>query len=229
MGVTNMLKLLIVDDDDGMRGLMKKRLSTTYEIIETGHPTQAVELALAHRPDAILMDLTMPTLSGFELCRGLHDLSYTSRIPIFVVSGESDTRCREHCVQLGAVDYFLKPVDFTRLEKRLLEEFERQRPERRRSVRVQMKVVLQLHGVDIHREEFQELTSTDNVSVDGFLCQCSAALSQNSMVEVFLATGTEYRCVGMARVARRQDPDTPWQRYGFEFSTKTGDWVLQPV
>jgi response regulator RpfG family c-di-GMP phosphodiesterase len=224
-----MLKLLIVDDDDGMRGLMKKRLSATYEIIETGHPTQAVELALSHKPDAILMDLTMPTLSGFELCRGLHDLSYTSRIPIFVVSGESDTRCREHCARLGAVDYFLKPVDFTRLQSRLLEEVQRQRPERRRSARVQMKVALQLHGVDIHRKEFQELTNTDNVSLDGFLCQCSAALSQNSTVEVFLATGTEYRYVGTVRVARRQDPDTPWQRYGFEFKTKTAHWVLQPV
>ncbi len=224
-----MHKLLIVDDDDGMRGLMKKRLSATYEIIETGHPAQAVELALAHRPDAILMDLTMPALSGFELCRGLHDLSYTSRIPIFVVSGESDTRCKEHCARLGALDYFLKPVDFTRLQSRLLEELERKRPERRRAVRVQMKVALQLRGVDMQRTEFQELTSTVNVSLDGFLCQCKTSLSQNSTVEVFLAAGPEYKYVGAARVARRQDPDTPWQKYGFEFQTKTAHWVLQPV
>ena len=55
-----MPKVLIVDDDDAVRGLLCMRLSDTYQIIETGDPEQALALALEHKPDAILLDLLMP-------------------------------------------------------------------------------------------------------------------------------------------------------------------------
>jgi CheY-like chemotaxis protein len=81
-----MQKILMVDDDPAMRGLIKKRLSDTYEVIDTGDPEQALGLALEHKPDAILLDLMMPKFSGFELCQSFHSLSYSSRIPIIVIS-----------------------------------------------------------------------------------------------------------------------------------------------
>jgi DNA-binding response OmpR family regulator len=225
-----MYKLLIVDDDEGMRRLLRARLSAKYEVIETGLPAQALELALAHKPDAILMDLMMPHFSGFELCRGFRDLSYTSQIPIFVVSGESEQKCREHCERLGALDYFQKPIDFKRLQETLGGALQKQRPERRSSVRVQMKVPLCLKGVDVSGCDFREITSTENVSVEGFLCQCSVPLAQNSVVEVFMMAGDDkYNYVGEARVVRREHPDTPWQKYGFHFQGKTSQWVLQPA
>ena len=225
-----MYKLLIVDDDESMRKMLRARLAPKYAVIETGLPDQALELALAHKPDAILMDLMMPTVSGFELCRGFRDLSYTSRIPIFVVSGESEHRCREHCERLGALDYFQKPIDFTRLQEKLVEALQKQRPERRRSVRVQMKVNLLLKGLDVHRHCFEEATCTENVSVDGFLCQCTAPLAQNSDVQVFVIAGNDtHKYAGRARVVRREQPETPWQKYGFEFQDKTSHWVLQPT
>jgi len=221
-------KLLIVDDDESMRRLLATRLASSYEVIETGEPAQAVELALTHKPDAILMDLMMPGFSGFELCSGLRSLSYTSRIPIFIVSGESESRCKEHCERIGARDYFHKPVNFKRLQDRLLEELETQRPERRKSVRVPMKVTLRLHGIDAAGRRLEELASTENVSADGFLCQCPAALSKNSIVEVYVVGGGDKsNYAGSARVVRREAPDTPWQKYGFEFHSKTSHWVLQ--
>jgi len=223
-----MQKLLIVDDDEAMRRVLKIRLSANYEVIETGQPAQAVELALAHKPVAILMDLMMNDLSGFELCRGLRDLSYTARIPIFIVSGESEGRCREHCERLGALDYFQKPVDFTRLQARLVEELQKQVPERRSSARVRMRVMLRLQGLDLSGHRFDELTTTDNVSVDGFLCQFAASMVQNSIVEVFVRSGDgKENYAGSARVVRRVDLDTPWQKYGFHFQSKTSHWVLQ--
>ncbi len=223
-------KLLIIDDDESVRKMLRARFSPKYEVIETGLPDQALELALAHKPDAILMDLIMPNFSGFELCRGLRDLSYTSQIPIFVVSGESEHSCRQHCERLGAVDYFQKPIDFKRLQETLLDALRKQRPERRSSVRVQMKVTLLLKGLDVNRRSFEETTSTENVSLDGFLCQCAAPLAQSSDVEVFVVVGKD-NCnyAGRARVVRREQPDTPWQKYGFHFQDKTSHWVLQPT
>jgi len=222
-----MHKLLIVDDDEAMRRMLKLRLSATYEVIETGQPEQAMELALVHKPDAILMDLMMPQFSGFELCQSLRSLSYTSRIPLFVVSGESGEQYKEQCQHLGAVDYFQKPVDFKRLHDRLLEEMEKNRPERRAAVRVRMKVILKLRGLDARGQPFEEMTSTENISVNGFLCQCMASLTKNSVVEVFLAGGID-KYAGRANVVRHEAPDTPWQKYGFHFQERTCDWVLQP-
>src|SRR6202049_3613187 len=104
-----MPKILIVDDDDALRALMKMRLASTYEVIDTGNPVQALGLALEHKPDAILLDLMMPDTSGFELCQSLHTLSYTSRIPIFIVSGESAGKYREHVASLGARGFLRSP------------------------------------------------------------------------------------------------------------------------
>jgi len=75
-------RILIVDDDEAMRGLLRARLSDSYEIIDTANPEQALGLALEHKPEAIFLDLMMPKFSGFELCQSLRSVSYTSRIPI---------------------------------------------------------------------------------------------------------------------------------------------------
>ena len=47
----------------------------------------ALGLVLEHKPDAVLLDLVMPKVSGFELCQSLRSLSYTARIPVFVITG----------------------------------------------------------------------------------------------------------------------------------------------
>src|SRR5580700_6560386 len=117
-------KILIVDDDDDVRNLHSMRLGDTYETVMTGEPEEALALALEHKPAAILLDLMMPRLSGFELCQTLHALSYTSLIPIFVISGESANKYRAHCESLGATAYFEKPVDYKALKARMCEVLE---------------------------------------------------------------------------------------------------------
>ena len=72
-----MKKLLIVDDDNAMRGMMRMRLSDCYEVFDTGDPEQALAMALEHKPDAVLMDLMMPKFSGFELNRSRSARIYT--------------------------------------------------------------------------------------------------------------------------------------------------------
>ncbi len=221
-----MQKLLIVDDDESMRSLMRIRLANTYEIFDTGDPEQALALALEHKPDAVLLDLMMPKFSGFELCQSLRSLTYTSRIPVFIVTGKGGAEAREHCERLGATGYFEKPVNFQELQRRLKEEFETQRPERRAHVRVRMRIPLTLRGTDAVGNRFEELTSTENVSAGGFLCHCKAGLAKGAVVEVFLASGTE-RFAGRARVVRKDAHTVPLESYGFQLEEKTGEWVLQ--
>jgi DNA-binding response OmpR family regulator len=221
-----MHKILIVDDDDAMRRMVKMRLSDTYETIDTGDPVQALELALEHKPGAILLDLMMPDCSGFELCQSIHNLSYTARIPIFVVSGESASKYRDYVCNLGASGYFEKPIDFSKLKSRLADELQTKRSERRAHVRVRMKLVLKLKGSDSARRHFEQLTTTENVSAGGFLCNLQVALAPDCLLDVFLSASQD-RFVGRARAVRKEAPDTPWQRYGFQFVEQTAEWILQ--
>jgi response regulator RpfG family c-di-GMP phosphodiesterase len=222
-----MPKILIVDDDDALRNLMKMRLAGTYEVIDTGNPVQALGLALEHKPDAILLDLMMPNTSGFELCESLHTLSYTSRIPIFIVSGESALKYREHVASLGAKGFFEKPVNFTDLKKRLSDEIQAQHAERRAHVRVRMRLVLKLKGQDESGRSFEQLTTTENVSAGGVLCNFTVGLGKDAILDVFISSAGHDCFVGRVRPARIEAPETPWQRYGFQFVERSKDWILQ--
>ncbi len=64
-----MQKLLVIEDEEAMRRLLRLNLSDLYEIIDTGDPEQGLALAMQNKPSAILLDLRMPKFSGFELCR----------------------------------------------------------------------------------------------------------------------------------------------------------------
>src|SRR5690349_3965415 len=133
-----MSKVLIVDDDEAMRGLLRERLESVYEIVDTGDPERVLALAMEHKPDAVLLDLMMPKLSGSELCQSLHALSHTSRTKIFIITGKDGATAQEYCKNLGAAGFFPKPVDFNGLKRRLAESLGTQRPERRGEFRVRM-------------------------------------------------------------------------------------------
>lgn len=221
-----MPQILIVDDDEQMRKVLRFRLKNSYEIIDTGSPEEALALALQQRPDAILLDLMMPKYSGFEVCQTLSSMSFTQLIPIFIVSGESAERYKGFCENLGAKGYFQKPVDFGALERRLAEVLDRKRADRRSEVRVKLRVLLKLKGMSAKGEPFEVLTATDNVSAHGFLCSCSASVKKDEVVDVFLMAAG-HQTVGKARVARVEWPDTPGQRCGFQFLQDPVDWVLR--
>jgi len=221
-----MRKILIVDDDADMRNLHRMRLTGSYEILDTEDPEEALGLALEHKPAAILLDLMMPRLSGFELCHTLHTLSYTSRIPIFVITGESAAKYKQHCESLGAQGFFEKPVDYKELKRCLDEAVQANHPERRAHVRVKMRVVLKLRGTDSYGKRFDLSTVTENVSPAGFLAGCTAILNQGDVVDVFVVADSE-RFAGRAKAVRCEARGAPWQRYGFQFIETTSDWVLQ--
>jgi len=220
-------KVLVVDDDEQIRKLVHIRLSDTYDVVETGNPEQAVALALSQKPDSILMDLMMPGYSGFELCQSLHNLSYTSRIPIYVISGEAGAKYREHCSNLGAKGYFQKPIDFAALKATLATELQNKLPERRKHKRVQMRVPIKLRGTDGAGKAFELETATDNLSAGGFIAICPVSLVKGAPVEVFVTAGANERLAGRAVTIRKESAGSPWQRYGFQFTETTPDWVLQ--
>ena len=219
-------KLLIVDDEEAMRRLLRINLADQYEIIDTGNPEQALALAMQDRPNAILLDLRMPMYSGFELCRTFNSLTFTQLIPIIIVSGEAGSSTKSLCRELGATAYFEKPIDFDALRARLTQVLHAVRPERRSEVRVRLRVTLRLRGTDVNDKTFEEVSGTENVSRSGFLSGCTATLKVDSTIEVHLV-GEGAKFAGKARVVRSEGSDTPYPRYAFRFIQKDGDWILQ--
>jgi len=219
-------KLLVVDDDDALRRLMHLELDETYEVIDSGEPEQGLALALEYRPDAILLDLRMPKYSGYELCQTFTTFSRTQMIPVIIVSGEAGGQTKEHCRQLGAADYFEKPIDFEALRTRLGQIIKSRRYIPRTEVRVRLHIPLKLRGIDNRGMKFEEVVTTDNVSLSGFLCNCTAELQANSIVDVYLTSPTE-ACVGKAKIVHADSKGAPLRRYGCCFVEKIGPWVLQ--
>ena len=219
-------KLLVVDDDEALRRLIRLELSDTYEIIDSGEPDQGLALALELKPDAILLDLRMPKYSGYELLQTFTSFSRTQTIPVIIVSGEAGGQTKEHCKQLGAAAYFEKPIDFEAL-RACLQQMAKPRPHIPRSeVRVRLRVALKLRGTDSQGKQVEETATTEDVSLSGFLCCCTAELATDSIVEVFLKSNGE-NYVGKARIAHSSSKNAPLWRYGCRFIEKTGPWVLQ--
>ena len=213
-----MPRILIIDDDEAIRRLLRERLEDAYEIIDTSDAKSAFLMTLQHRPNAILLDLSMSGLSGFELCQALSSLSFTQKIPIFIVSGQ-DARNRAFCQNLGASGYFEKPIDFAKLKTALAVALLSKGPERRAEARSQLRVALILKGSDKDGKYFEVRATTENMSEGGFLCRCTASMEEGAAVEVFLCGGGEHH-LGSARIVRAERTDALEPIYGFHFITK---------
>jgi DNA-binding response OmpR family regulator len=219
-------RILIIDDDEAVRGLLRHRLDGLYEIADTGDPAEALAMALQMKPDCILLDLMMPKFSGFELCQTLAALSYTQQIPIFIISGQPAAHHWPSCRKLGAAGYFEKPVNFDELKTRLSEILKGKQKEHRSQVRVRLNVTLKLRGTDPNGEPFEVLTHTDNVSANGFRCMCTVKLQADWVVGVS-TVGDREEYVGQARVVWVELENMAWRVAGFRFVDKPRLWVLQ--
>ena len=167
-----MPKLLVIDDDEAVRKLLRFRLKNSYEIIETGSPEEALAIALEQKPDAILLDLMMPKYSGFEVCQTISTLSFTQHIPIIIISGESSANYKDFCESVGAKDYVQKPINFEALESKLSRFIGagngNDAVPRESSVR--LRVMLRLRSTDGKGAGSEVLTATETVSANGFAC-----------------------------------------------------------
>jgi DNA-binding response OmpR family regulator len=221
-----MRKVLIVDDDEALRRLMRLELSNDFEVIDTGKPEEGLALALESRPDVILLDLRMPKYSGYDLLQTFTSFARTQTIPVIVVSGESGGQTKEHCNQLGAVGYLEKPIDFDILRDLLNRTVVARRHIPRSEVRLRLHVSLKLTGTDPKENSFEETVITDDVSLNGFLCTGTTERAPTSVVKVYLiSNGSNY--VGKARIVHSSSKNASIWRHGCRFVEKSGPWILQ--
>ncbi|MDB4778264.1 response regulator [bacterium] len=115
-GELNVRKILITEDDVCQMEILEFRFSQQgFQVIKAQTGQQAMELAAQHLPDAILMDVDLPDMSGMELCRKLTDADATADIPIVILSGSTDQDIVRQARSAGSSFFLHKPFDPTAL------------------------------------------------------------------------------------------------------------------
>src|SRR5580658_2865877 len=104
--------VLVVDDEELNRTLLRDPLEAAgYEIDEAENGLQALEKIAIRPPDVILLDLMMPRMDGFEVCRRLKKDVRTAHIPVLIVTALSERQERLMGIEAGANDFLNKPID----------------------------------------------------------------------------------------------------------------------
>lgn len=110
--------ILVAEDDASIRlGLVDTLESEGYDVIEAVHGEEAVTLYQEEQPDLVLLDIMMPRLSGYDVCREIRKSSATT--PVIMLSAKSEEIDKVLGLELGADDYITKPFGMRELLARV--------------------------------------------------------------------------------------------------------------
>ncbi|OGG46883.1 MAG: hypothetical protein A3F84_28395 [Candidatus Handelsmanbacteria bacterium RIFCSPLOWO2_12_FULL_64_10] len=116
----NAPKILIVDDTPANVKALRMRLSPEgYEVLEASDGLQALERVAQEKPDLVLLDVMMPGLNGFEVCRRVKSQPDTQFIPVVLVTALTDRESKVTGIEAGADDFINKPLDPDELRARV--------------------------------------------------------------------------------------------------------------
>jgi CheY-like chemotaxis protein len=107
--------VLIVEDNDDLRGFLNTCLVEHYAVMEASNGEEALELAFAHIPDAVVCDLMMPVMDGLEFLEKLKANERTSHVPVILLTAKTSRTDRESALAKGADAYLTKPFYETEL------------------------------------------------------------------------------------------------------------------
>jgi two-component system cell cycle response regulator DivK len=117
-------RILVVEDRDDLRTILVSILKRFcgYETIEAANGAEAIEKAVAEKPDLILMDLDLPDISGIDAAKAVKENPNTAHIPIVAQTAWSSRQWKGKVLRIGMVDYLEKPVSME-LMKATIEKF----------------------------------------------------------------------------------------------------------
>ena len=141
--------ILVVEDEGDIRELLRFNLEREgFSVLEADDGRKGLELARRHMPCLIILDVMLPGMDGFEICRQLGGQAETSGIPVLMLTARGEEMDRVVGLSLGADDYVVKPFSVRELMLRI-------KAILRRGGRAAENSVLERHGIrlrpDAHR------------------------------------------------------------------------------
>lgn len=118
--------ILVVDDNDSNRNLLAHQLSRQGHTVSTAPGgRKALDMILENKPDLILLDLFMPDMNGFDVLQEMHADEALRAVPVIIITGLSDRSAAVKCIEAGAFDLLIKPVNPSLLGARVIACLER--------------------------------------------------------------------------------------------------------
>lgn len=102
--------VLVIDDEPFNLSLLDGILSKDYNIQKANNGPEALNLALTNPPDLILVDVMMPVMDGFEVCRRLKSNAATMHVPVIFITAKNEIKDEELGFSVGASDFIHKPI-----------------------------------------------------------------------------------------------------------------------
>jgi len=114
------ITILVIDDDASIHTAVERRLEGVVdEVLQADTPTKGLQIAIQDKPDVILLDVNMPQIDGFKVCRNLQENPTTRDIPIVFLTADKNPNNLAKALDAGASDYISKPFNAIELEARV--------------------------------------------------------------------------------------------------------------
>ncbi|MEX1275083.1 MAG: response regulator [Bacteroidota bacterium] len=121
-------KVLLVDDEEFFRRLVANGFEREgYAVLQADNGIDGLRIAEQEKPDLIVLDLVMPGLLGFEVCKSLRDNSVFSNTPIIVMSAKAYKPDIDKALELGADAYIVKPIELEELMQLVKEQMQKRK------------------------------------------------------------------------------------------------------
>lgn len=117
--ITNPTILIVDDEPNGQKTLESLLVGRGYTLIFASDGQEAYNQALTHMPDLILLDVMMPVMDGYEVCRRLRANPAVAEVPVLMITALDDTTSRLHGLEAGADDFITKPFNRSELRTRV--------------------------------------------------------------------------------------------------------------
>jgi CheY-like chemotaxis protein len=115
-GTIDLARILLIEDNETNRDMLSRRLSRRgFDVMMAADGEEGIASAGAHKPDLVLMDISLPGLSGWEAIQQLKTSDETKSIPIIALTAHALSTDREKAMAIGCEDYEPKPVDLPNL------------------------------------------------------------------------------------------------------------------
>ena len=125
-GTMDKKTILIVDDERINLNLLITALKEEYDVKVAKNGKQALKLSKTNKPDLMLLDILMPDINGYDVCKTLKEDPDTKEIPIIFITAMSDSGYETKGLDLGAVDYITKPICIPIVKSRVKHHLERE-------------------------------------------------------------------------------------------------------
>lgn len=209
-----MPRILIVEDEPAlMRGLKDSFAAKGYEVLAATDGAKGMDLALSACPDLILLDIMLPRMNGFEICRAIRERN--SEMPILMVTAKGQEEDVILGLNLGADDYIVKPFRLGELHARVNALWRRSNPKQDAPCRFG-EFELDLTGRRLRRDGHEvELTAKEFKLLAHFASRPGRALSRDGILDavwgysVIVTPRSIDRCVATLRAKIEADPRRP--------------------